>query len=199
MDSDIDDLVTQAGFPHSDTPGSKLACQLPEAFRRLPRPSSPVVAKASTVCAWSLDHITPNDPFFRRILFRCNPPMESSNGIFESNPRNIRGHSYECNIPLQTRLERRLVHMTTLRIVKKRDDFTLIKRGNPNRSPDASNVRGSLNPLAHSKSTALDDFECSSIKEEWGMQETERRSWNLVEPAGIEPATLCLQSRCSPV
>ena len=61
MNSDIDDLVTQAGFPHSDIPGSKLVCQLPEAFRRLPRPSSPVAAKASIVCAWSLDHITPND------------------------------------------------------------------------------------------------------------------------------------------
>ena len=48
------------GFPHSDTPGSKLVYQLPEAFRRLPRPSSPVAAKASTMCAYSLDHITPS-------------------------------------------------------------------------------------------------------------------------------------------
>ena len=38
------------GFPHSEIPGSKLVCQLPGAFRRLPRPSSPVVAKASTTC-----------------------------------------------------------------------------------------------------------------------------------------------------
>lgn len=29
------------GFPHSDTSGSKVAHHLPEAFRRLPRPSSP--------------------------------------------------------------------------------------------------------------------------------------------------------------
>jgi len=35
-------------------------CQLPDAFRRLPRPSSPLTAKASTVCAYSLDHITPS-------------------------------------------------------------------------------------------------------------------------------------------
>ena len=47
------------GFPHSDISGSKLVCQLPEAFRRLPRPSSPSTAKASTICAYSLDHITP--------------------------------------------------------------------------------------------------------------------------------------------
>ncbi len=60
MYSDSDDLLMQAGFPHSDIPGSKLDCQLPEAYRRLLRPSSPVAAKASTICAYSLDHITPS-------------------------------------------------------------------------------------------------------------------------------------------
>ncbi len=53
-----DDLA--AGFPHSEIFGSKLVCQLPEAYRRLLRPSSPSVAKASTTCAYSLDHITPS-------------------------------------------------------------------------------------------------------------------------------------------
>ena len=48
----------RVGFPHSDIFGSKLVCQLPEAFRRLPRPSSPVIAKASTTCTYSLDPIT---------------------------------------------------------------------------------------------------------------------------------------------
>ena len=48
------------GFPHSEISGSKLVYQLTEAYRRLPRPSSPLAAKASTVCAYSLDHITPN-------------------------------------------------------------------------------------------------------------------------------------------
>ena len=46
------------GLPHSEIHGSKLVCQLPVAYRRLRRPSSPVAAKASTRCAWSLDHIT---------------------------------------------------------------------------------------------------------------------------------------------
>ena len=41
-----------SGFPHSDISGSKLVCQLPEAFRRLPRPSSPIHAKASTKCSY---------------------------------------------------------------------------------------------------------------------------------------------------
>lgn len=38
--------------------GSKLICQLPEPLRRLSRPSSPVIAKASTICTYSLDPIT---------------------------------------------------------------------------------------------------------------------------------------------
>ncbi len=47
------------GFPHSEIPGSKLVYKLPEAYRMLQRPSSPLTAKAFTVCAYSLDHITP--------------------------------------------------------------------------------------------------------------------------------------------
>ena len=50
--------LSRGGFPHSDICGSKLVCQLPAAFRRLPRPSSPVIAKASTSCTYSLDPIT---------------------------------------------------------------------------------------------------------------------------------------------
>ena len=51
-------LCKQSGFPHSEMFGSKLVCQLPEPYRRLLRLSSPPIAKASTVCAYSLDHIT---------------------------------------------------------------------------------------------------------------------------------------------
>ena len=46
------------GFPHSDIVGSKLVHQLANAFRRSLRPSSPLIAKAFTMCAYSLDHIT---------------------------------------------------------------------------------------------------------------------------------------------
>ena len=38
-------------FPHSAISGSKRICQLPEAYRRLSRLSSPVIAKASTTCS----------------------------------------------------------------------------------------------------------------------------------------------------
>ncbi len=47
------------GFPHSEIAGSKVVCHLTDAYRRLPRLSSPSTAKASTICACSLDHITP--------------------------------------------------------------------------------------------------------------------------------------------
>ena len=53
-----DENTLSGGFPHSDVSGSKLICQLPEAFRRLSRPSSPIIAKASTTCSYSLDPIT---------------------------------------------------------------------------------------------------------------------------------------------
>ena len=48
----------RSGFPHSEISGSKLICQLPEAYRRLSRLSSPIIAKASTMCSYSLDPIT---------------------------------------------------------------------------------------------------------------------------------------------
>ena len=56
----------RGGFPHSEISGSKLICQLPEAYRRLSRPSSPVIAKASTTCTCSLDPIALTT---RRLLY----------------------------------------------------------------------------------------------------------------------------------
>src|SRR3990170_5861338 len=52
--------MTRAGFPHSDTPGSQLGCQLPRAYRRLQRPSSALDAKASTMCPSQLAKQTLN-------------------------------------------------------------------------------------------------------------------------------------------
>src|SRR5215213_10235482 len=51
--------MTGAGFPHSDTLGSTLGWQLPEASRSLPRPSSAPGAQASTVCPQHLGHTQP--------------------------------------------------------------------------------------------------------------------------------------------
>lgn len=52
--------MTPARFPHSDTPGSQLGCQLPRAYRRLQRPSSALDAKASTMCPLMLAKQTLN-------------------------------------------------------------------------------------------------------------------------------------------
>lgn len=65
MDSVCDNQLVLVGFPHSEISGSKSVCRLPEAYRRLPRLSSPLTAKASTVCASSLDHITPSNLVIR--------------------------------------------------------------------------------------------------------------------------------------
>ena len=49
----------------------KARFQLPKAFRRIPRPSSPLTAKAFTVCASLLDHITSiNSSYTTKILLR---------------------------------------------------------------------------------------------------------------------------------
>ena len=51
-------MTLRSGFPIRISPDNSACYQLSEAFRRFPRPSSPVVAKASTVCTYSLDHTT---------------------------------------------------------------------------------------------------------------------------------------------
>lgn len=61
--------MTAAGFPHSEILGSRFVCQLPEAYRRLQRPSSAPSAKASTLCPYKLDH---------KDLQRCSRPLCSS-------------------------------------------------------------------------------------------------------------------------
>ena len=42
-------MVCIGGFPHSEIFGSKVAYRLPEAYRRLLRPSSAFCVKASTI------------------------------------------------------------------------------------------------------------------------------------------------------
>ena len=73
MDSAVDTRLTAGGFPHSDIPGSKVVCHLPEAYRRLPRLSSPLTAKASTMCTSLLDYTTPNSPITLQVgvMFLC--------------------------------------------------------------------------------------------------------------------------------
>ena len=63
-------IPLRGGFPHSEIVGYNVFCQLPNAYRRLTRPSSPLTAKASTVYALSLNHTTPNP-----LLYVTLPPQ----------------------------------------------------------------------------------------------------------------------------
>ena len=72
-----------AGFPHSDTLGSPSVHQLPEAYRRSPRPSSAPDTKASTMRSYTLttlytraaNQITHNNKQSRRSFIRCSRPL----------------------------------------------------------------------------------------------------------------------------
>lgn len=74
--------MTPAGFPHSEILGSRFVCQLPEAYRRLQRPSSAPSAKASTLCPYKLDH--------KDILKRCSRPLCSSQATNGPRPQRRR-------------------------------------------------------------------------------------------------------------
>ena len=71
--------MTGARFPHSEIPGSTLGCQLPGAYRRLPRPSSAPGTKASTVCPKKLEHTRQEQ--------RCSRPLCSSQNTDRTNPQ----------------------------------------------------------------------------------------------------------------
>jgi len=49
IQSKISCFYWQDGLPHSEISGSKVACHLTEAYRRLLRPSSSFIVKASTI------------------------------------------------------------------------------------------------------------------------------------------------------
>src|SRR6266496_3791765 len=68
--------MTGAGFPHSDTLGSQLGWQLPEAYRSLPRPSSAPDAKTSTVCPYTLT--TTQNTQGQSQQTRCSRPLCTS-------------------------------------------------------------------------------------------------------------------------
>jgi hypothetical protein len=79
--------ITGARFPHSETPGSTLGCQLPGAYRRLPRPSSAPDAKASTVCPQKLEHNKT----------RCSRPLCSSQNTNDNHPNHHQTTQHPTN------------------------------------------------------------------------------------------------------
>lgn len=89
-----------AGFPHSDTLGSPSVHQLPEAYRRSPRPSSAPDTKASTMRSYTLttlytraaNQITHNNKQSRRSFIRCSRPL------FTNKNNNKKNHT-KCLFP----------------------------------------------------------------------------------------------------
>ncbi len=72
--------LLRGGFPHSEIAGSKVVCHLADAYRRLPRPSSPSTAKASTMCAYSLDHITSRSLGYTELIhIHCERDISTRN------------------------------------------------------------------------------------------------------------------------
>src|SRR6478672_5512993 len=85
--------MTPAGFPHSDTPGSTLGCQLPRAYRRLLRPSSALDAKASTMCPSQLvTHTTnPTHPHNTKRTPPTRPKPDTAEPSTQSNTTEHKG------------------------------------------------------------------------------------------------------------
>jgi hypothetical protein len=158
----------------------KACCQLPDAFRRLPRPSSPLTAKASTVCAYSLDHITPSRlgryvvreryDFSLQIKVLSHLALASTtrHGHSSQNARYIRfvkEHASGFSAGRVSDLRVRNCHSELV--------------GLGGLEPPAS-------PLSGVRSNHL------------SYRPKKSRQVEVVEPVGIEPTTPCLQSRCSP-
>ena len=176
----------RAGFPHSEICGSKPICRLPAAYRRLSRPSSPVIAKASTTCTYSLDPITLPPAAFRATSI----PGQSPPGHLKAN----RKFSRLCLHPHHLRGEDTMQYITQLalaalpapakqhaRALARREQLYLLSRIVKEQPIDTSEEAPS-NPATQSDKLLAD---------------SSRRS-SLVEPIGIEPMTSCLQSRRSP-
>jgi hypothetical protein len=90
--------ITTGGFPHSEIPGSLTGQRLPRAYRSRPRPSSPLGAKASTVCPCSLDQKNSGNrcrygvfkvhasssAHTRKNCRQCQPPVSNAEGQLAS-------------------------------------------------------------------------------------------------------------------
>ncbi len=169
MDSGRDTLA--GGFPHSEISGSKLGCQLPGAFRRLSRLSSPVVAKASTVCACSLDPITRN-------------PVDGIQGLRS-------GRALYVTLP---RAITRARSLRTFHIVKEQSRLEpRSRRRRPEPIPNAIALHGTCKTNNQSINQQPQVRHPSAM-----VLDIRSGPGGVVEPGGFEPPTPGLQSRRSP-
>ena len=174
----------RAGFPHSEICGSAPICRLPAAYRRLSRPSSPVIAKASTTCTYSLDPITlppvARSGFAIRLLFSACAVLA---------PFSIRKHHDAIHNPGLCRRQpkqhgrlpqRHLLFPEFLKI--SRSLAGQQSKGTPLEPPSPTSEEARRERRRRLRSL-LPSLVCPTA---------------LVEPTGIEPVTSCLQSRRSP-
>ena len=168
------------GFPHSEISGSKVICHLPEAYRRLSRLSSPIIAKASTTCSYSLDPIT------------LMPPKEAPQPQHSRNSCQV---SHLTRLPYSTRFETQNFKIEFALTQSKVADGTVsilsdhsFRRQQIRLYEFLKNSRGSLDPVIGQNQYP------NTAHSTWILN----LQGCLVEDDGIEPTTPCLQSRCSP-
>ena len=161
----------RAGFPHSDISGSMLVCQLPGAFRRLPRPSSPVIAKASTTCTCSLDPITLSP---RALIKKARSPWLQANSCLPHSKSFCALRTQRYNL-YPSRLSR-------TRSVRRHHASA------PNRDLYFFQIFKEQNSRSTQKESVVQRSRKRSTTD----------SGVMVEVNGIEPMTSCLQSRRSP-
>ncbi len=176
MNSGMNTLA--GGFPHSEISGSMLGCQLPGAFRRLPRLSSPVVAKASTACAWSLDPLTPNPGAVCGPHFFPSLRARGAAGSGQPPPRGGIGR-FRLSLHRTFHIVKELPHFSTT-FGSTTPTVGARLRFDPRRLATACGPRSGPPQWLPLGSTAK-----SGIRV-------------VVEPGGFEPPTPGLQSRCSP-
>ena len=162
----------RAGFPHSEICGSAPICRLPAAYRRLSRPSSPVIAKASTSCTYSLDPIT-LPPVARSLRYRAS---------LSALVRRLRPFQYAS---------------TTMQYITQ-----VLADAGPNttetlpsaKTPSISRIFKDQPILGLPKKPEESEGPAFALF----YLLFDHRPTALVEPTGIEPVTSCLQSRRSP-
>src|SRR5262249_55768325 len=165
--------MTQKGrvSPFGD-PRIKGCSPLPAAFRSVPRPSSPLSAKASTKCPYALD-----PKLFRRTQ-RADP---------------LRNDSFASTSYSALHFTRLAIARDPLHLKPKLTGSSRPRPGNPCQRPVAflsTMSKIQRTEIGRQRTDVLGLSTSPNSRLSLGCRPA------LVEPTGIEPVTPCLQSRC---
>jgi hypothetical protein len=104
--------VYRVGFSHSETPGSKVVCHLPEDYRRLLRPSSAFCAKASTIYPFLL--FSSDDLTEHQVIICIRKKIINPTGVGLKSFADIVDHRSVQFIPRFVAIQRReMIHRTS--------------------------------------------------------------------------------------